>query len=349
MISSNKLNPSRRPEWRFDRVLQMVDRIIGNPRRCTKSDDLYVKGLRNFILRYRAAQDQPDQEILCLENPGLFWAFQLHEAKQDSVDGKAILVEARLLAGQSDEDIAAELGTVPEVAEWYEALFFNVRDRLDNHDWVVNEVLYPAFNRSLEATMAREETKPTDQRRMVSTFAEPSNDATLKFFAYFGGPYVLDFVVSRFRRGRMAQSPDEVASYFGEHFKDQIYHQSAAAATTFEINCDNVTALFGVHCRIMEIAKSNDSLENQQSAIHRAVGGMLKEIVFSTGDAGAKRVKGTPIEPYDNLPAELRDSELLQVACGKRPSSVEGIEKLTLPPPHKKEEPGGASEHNLHW
>jgi hypothetical protein len=136
---------------------------------------------------------------------------------------------------------------------------------------------------------------------MVSTFAEPSNDATLKFFAYFGGPFVLDFIVSRFRRGRMAQSPDEVASYFGERFKDQIYHQSAAAVTTFETNCDNVTALFGVHCRIMEIAKSNDSQESQQSAIHRAVGGMLKEIVFSTGDAGAKRVEGTPIEPFDNL------------------------------------------------
>jgi len=31
MISSNKYNPSLRPEWRFNRVLEMVVRITGNP------------------------------------------------------------------------------------------------------------------------------------------------------------------------------------------------------------------------------------------------------------------------------------------------------------------------------
>ena len=137
----------------------------------------------------------------------------------------------------------------------------------------------------------------------------------------------------------MAQSADEVASYFDDHFKDQMRHHSASAATTFEINQHNVMEVFNVHCRLMEIEKSSDSLENKQDAMHRAVGGMLKEIVFSTGDAGAKRVKGTPIEPYENLAAELRDGELLQLATGMRPSTIEGIEKLTLPPPHKKDDP----------
>jgi hypothetical protein len=283
-------NPSLRPEWRFNRVLEMVDRPTANPGRSTTRDDIYVKSLRRFILRYRASDDQQARNVLFNENPGLFWAFQFYEHKQDKLDTKATLVEARLLAGQSDEDIATELCTVPEVAEWYEALFFSVRDRLGKHDWVVNEVLYPALTRSLEADAVREQNKSRDQRRTASTFTEPFREATLKFFGYFGGPFVLDFVISRFRRGRMAQSPDEVASYFDDHFKNQIHHHSATGATTFEVNQNNVMNLFNVHCRIMEIAKSNDSLDNQQDAMHRAVGGFLKEVVFVTGDAGAADV-----------------------------------------------------------
>jgi len=132
-----------------------------------------VKGLRNFILRYRASDDQQARNVLFNEDPDLFWAFQLYERKLDNEDSKATLVEARILAGQSDEDIVDELSTVPEVAEWYEALFFNVRERLRNHDWVMNEVLYPALNHSLEMSMAGAEQKPKDQRQTVPTLAEP--------------------------------------------------------------------------------------------------------------------------------------------------------------------------------
>src|ERR1700677_3869694 len=146
MILSNKYNPSLRPEWRFNRVLEMVDRPTANPGRSTTRDDIYVKSLRRFILRYRYSDDPQARNVLWHENPGLYWAFELYELKVDNLDHKAALIEARILAGQSDEDIAQELGTMPEVPEWYEALFFNVRDRLGNLDWIMDAVLYPALN-----------------------------------------------------------------------------------------------------------------------------------------------------------------------------------------------------------
>jgi hypothetical protein len=345
MISANKYNPSLPPEWRFNRVLEMVDRYDSAPGRCTQRDDVYVKGLRNFILRYRHSNDQRARDALLAEDPGLFWAFQIYERKLDNLDSRAMLIEARILAGQSDEDIAAELGTIPEVAEWYEALFFNVRDRLANHDWIVEEVLYPAMNRSLQASMARE-AKPKDQRQ--TPLAQPFHDATLKLFAYFGGPFVLDQVIAGFRRGQRAGSADEVAGYFDGHYRNEIRHRSAMAATIFEVNQDNVMELFNVHGRLMEIEKSNDSLEHKQDVMHRAVSGFLKEMKFGVGNAGATLVAGTPVEPFDKCAAELRDGELLQLAAGGRPSTIDRIETLTMPPPHNKDETHAGRESDLH-
>ncbi len=338
--SFNTFNPFLRPDWRYNRVLEMVDRIDTMPGRCTQQDDVYVKGFWNFILRYRHSDDRRARDTLLAENPGLYWAFEIYQRKQDGHDSKATLIEARILASQSDAEIADKLATIPEVVEWYEASFFNVRDRLAKHDWIMDEVLYPAMNRSLEASIAKEQMHK-DPRRTASTLANPSHDATLKFFAYFGGPFAVDQFISGFQRGQRALSANEVARYFDDQFKNQIRRRSAMAATTFELTQDNVMKIFKVHGQLMQGEKSDDSLESKQDVLHRLVDALLKEFKFGVGKAGADLVAGTPVEPFDKGAAELRDDELLEMAAGGHPSTIEGIEPLTMPPPRKKEDPGG--------
>jgi len=80
-------------------------------------------------------------------------------------------VEARLLAGQTDEEIAARCRLSPAAVGWYEAGLFHVRDHLDSPDWVVARVI-------------------------GTTFPTGDDGPVLKHFAYLGGPTVLDLVLA---------------------------------------------------------------------------------------------------------------------------------------------------------
>ncbi len=50
-------------------------------------------------------------------------------------------VRARILAGQPDEEIARRCGITAESVHWFEALHFNVRDRLEASDWITARVI----------------------------------------------------------------------------------------------------------------------------------------------------------------------------------------------------------------
>jgi hypothetical protein len=82
-------------------------------------------------------------------------------------------VQARLLARQSFEDIAQRTIVPAEVIEAFEALFFNVRDRLDARDWITAQAIgWWRFD-------------PATGRDAATV---------LRGFAYHGGPVVLDAV-----------------------------------------------------------------------------------------------------------------------------------------------------------
>lgn len=99
---------------------------------------------------------------------GLVQAIQLTEGGT-SLIGE---VQARILAGQDDHVIADRGSLAPEDVYWYEALFFNVRDRLKAHDWIALRAI-----------------------RLNLLEAVPVETAC-KHFAYIGGPIVLEIVLA---------------------------------------------------------------------------------------------------------------------------------------------------------
>jgi hypothetical protein len=54
-------------------------------------------------------------------------------------------VQARILAGQTDDEIATRCGLAPAAVRWFEALFFRVRDRLRGTDWIASQVMGPGL------------------------------------------------------------------------------------------------------------------------------------------------------------------------------------------------------------
>jgi hypothetical protein len=149
----------------------MLDRPAGaNPGKCTFRDDAVVSTIRSFMIEHRKGERADDQQALdksLRSNPGLFWAHQIHES--NNLEETKHHVQARILARQTDEEIAEMYSTFPEAIYWYEAAFFNVRDRFRARDWIVQQIL--------QQTEEKADVNPTESE--VSFFA------ALKLFGYW--------------------------------------------------------------------------------------------------------------------------------------------------------------------
>lgn len=338
-----KFNPFRTPGWRFDRVLKLCDPYPAS-RRCSARDDRYVRAARAFTLKYRQCEDDQDRYRLFRENPGLYYAFEINQRAEEEPEA-ALIVQARLLARQKADEIAGLLGTLPEAVEWYEALFFHVTDRLDRRDWVATQVILPAVMRShanLSGAGAGEGFAENVRRAArgivheVTPFAAPFMDVTLKLFAYYGGPFALEALITGFESGAPVASPEALPSWFQTNWKNVIKRRALQAALQFEFNRYNFVDLFHVNAKILEIETSEAAQGQNRTTIEANIKTMLDDIPWAVGDAGADVVSGTELAMYDDSNVELRDDELQRVSAGDAPEGLRDVIPLQLPPPRPR-------------
>ena len=109
---------------------------------------LSIKRTMRFMQAYRQCESNPPRErLLEQEHPVPYWAYTLYSDLSNRRSRSEI--EARILAGQSNLEIAATVGCSEACIETYEAAYFNVRDRLKFKQCVVAVLL--AESRSLGA------------------------------------------------------------------------------------------------------------------------------------------------------------------------------------------------------
>ena len=316
-------DPFLKPNWRHERVVQMLSCVP--PERCKRYDDSWVKGYKKFLFQWNKGEDNRNK--LMHDNPGLYFAYLLYDRMYVEPEMRQ-MVEARLLANSSYADIANECKTIPETIQWYERLFFNVKDFLPHHDWILKHVLLPASDRfvSDDPDDDQEDFQPTTSQEIV----KPHFDLTLKFFAYYGGPLACDVMISGFRRDRRVLSNDDLPEYFHDQFMTQIMRRSAQASGQFEINKYNVMELFHTHSRIIEIQKSTDSSEGRHSELEKHVNAMMSEFPWTVGREGQKLYEGSKLGEYDQLAAEVGPDEVMFIAAGEEPESLKGITGQTI-------------------
>ena len=157
--SVQKSYPLRQPDWRWQRALAVVR---GEDQLSRRHDDQWT----GRAVEYLRKRDRPS-----VEEP------QVTEQQEDldaaykiahTADRTQLELEARLLTGESFEQIASSMGIRPGVVEAFEAVFFNVQDRLEAATYICLAVLKMSWRKPIsEATLA-------------------------KACAYFGGSLVLD-------------------------------------------------------------------------------------------------------------------------------------------------------------
>lgn len=295
-----RYDPSREVTWRFDRVLQMTDKRWARAKPCKTYDDQYVRTARAFILQWRMKSPEY-RPYLYPEFPGIYHAYGLHTSRDELV--KHIL-QARLLAGQSDQEIARSLHLTPQCVHWYEAVFFNVRDRLEAKDWVVRAVLGPAVERGV---------------------VQRPWDATLKLFGYFHGPVMLDFMISGFQSVGKPTSPEEVTLYLNKYVEGAVKRRAAYAIDKAEINRFNIVPLLMLHQQLVADERAEKMSGAAKSFIEKNVESLLELTPFVVGrtQANAGNTDGLPY--YDGGAAELRDSEMYEVQLGRVSETVKAV------------------------
>lgn len=313
-------DPFLRPYWRYTRVLAMMASMP--PERCRRYDDEWIRGYRKFLISW---QNENNREALKHENPGLFFAHSIHNRIVEDPD-MGLIIEGRLLTGETVENIADSIKTIPETIQWYEKIFFSVQDFLTHPDWILKQVLLPAIDRFVIDPEDDSDTSDPDPvggiihtpKSPVPPIAKPHFDMSLKFFAYFGGPKVCDLMLSGFRPDMRVTSYDEIHDFFNEQFAVQIKRRSAQVAGLFDINRYNVMELFAVHTKLIEIQRAVDKDPAQKhNEFERNLIAMLDALPFASGKAGKDMYEGTLIGKVDSSAAEMSDEELLTAGAGE--------------------------------
>jgi len=242
-----KNDPMRRPQWRSERVMKMLGHLP-KPLRARSSDDHEVRIYKRFVKEYSAVHDdEARRDQVSISIPHVSRAHFLYYSPE--IELRQIL-EARLLTSESIEDIARRFAVDPKVIEYFEKIFFNVRDRMDNTDWIRKVILgdRKGHNRSSNGGF-------TAERRGVA----------YRTFAYFGGAIALDAGISGVGTIKMPQSREDLDKWFEQACGQLVRTKAAAAACVLTINRTNTAPLIRLGLLAKNSAPSVNTASGAQS------------------------------------------------------------------------------------
>jgi hypothetical protein len=166
-VQFESLNFFREVNWRWRRAQRIVNADLPISRSRDDTETILAARFLSALARCRTDKGRAHVEKTYLA---------LHAAKRlNEADGPALWeIKARILADQTDDEIAAHCGLSPETVRWFEALHFCVRDRLQVPDWIA-KVLGPGLRNG---------------------FTREEMGHIWMALAYHGGPLILEVVMA---------------------------------------------------------------------------------------------------------------------------------------------------------
>lgn len=304
-------SPLRHPNWRH--VLAMEGARDPEALRCVRRRrDQALFSLHEFLRDYRRVdEDRDGRARLFARAPGQFYAYELMLERDEQEQRAAYVIEARLLAGQTDEQIAKLTGTLPATVKWYHDWFFHVRDRLANKDWVVQRVLGPAAVRG---------------RRDLSY------NVMCKLYGYFGGPIVLDSLL--YCTDQSLDPPDnarDVRDFMDKNVAHEVRRRAMLELPGANFDAVGMLELTNAAVRLRELeaemAAMGASLD--RPSYESNVVAIMQQLKWVTGQP--RTVAG-----FETSAAELRADEEFQQLLGELTEQhLEPLQQLTLPSPSR--------------
>jgi len=293
-------------DWRWQRAVWLSENQR-NVRRLKDKDDPFIQTARRFRLRWNSARRPGTQIQLSEQFPGIYYAWQLYR-RNDQDDRWN--VEARLLAGQSLDVIAKRQKCKLEVIFWFEKLFFNVSDKLEHRDYIVNRVLGPAVHRGI---------------------SERDFDLLLKLFALVGGPLVVDVIMENNSRiGKYMQEYHHADAYFSELAASVHRRKAATAAYCIPVNLQTQMALMDGHTKLLELEKDREQLAgNTEGLLKQSIADALAAVPFWV--TSSKNPPTLPLMSVVNGAVELTGAERMAAQAGVEPAIDDEFRTFRIP------------------
>jgi hypothetical protein len=236
--------PFRQPHWRWEYARYRVQRGYGAPPNAEGHWLRLAYEIHNALLETESA-DLPDE--LRDRRPDVFYAHQLW---RDSNRLRRDAIEAFILAGEPSIRIATRFGIPATVIDAFEALFYDVRDRLRYRAYVNGVLLTPQSNGHL---------------------SEPTFGDVLKIFAYNRGALVADAILGVYASqvGSIVVLPQGISLPAAEMVALELKVKAAVAAIMLPVNERTAPELLKLCPRAIEIErdlKENGTADAEQQA-----------------------------------------------------------------------------------
>ena len=308
-------SPTRPPDWRWLKVNNYaeVDRVV--PRR--QRDEVICDAIE-FLARLRNMSPIPQVakfEMLTLMEDFKEIAYAHDIYTDNAANSYRWDIEARILAEEPFDSIAKKTATTEEVIKTYEALFFNVLDRIDSSSWVTNCVI----GRSVHAGLS-----------------ERDFDLLWKLFGYWIGPAAIDVLMKKsgnYSRKKLTDV-EKVLGTFKASIENNATVVGAKAYSIMPVNSFTATSIIQIEQAYRALLKEVSSSDNPLN-LAQAINNVMSCLPLGTGNVNINQaVLNALRETYDNMPAELRANEVILAANGE---SFVGLEHTRLPEPEAKD------------
>lgn len=314
----SKKNPFREPHWRWLRISSIVDG--SGPGFNRRYDDTAIRNGLAFRRLLDQSHAAAADSVLAWNYPDHYWAHHVYrEGNVPSMlgdDRRAHLrweIEARILARQTDNEIADATGLDPEVLEVYTTLFFDVRPRMANIGYIVNQVIGPAVHRTL--TMRE---YPT----------------LWKLIGYLHGPHMLHAIMQGSIEPSWPDSGKSVRLAAQEAANNDLVRHALLALRTLKNDSYTQDAILGRYLEMQNTDKlagagAGDGGDSLKAGLHDLLEN-FKEVVI-VGDPRLSSVDQPTMSIYHESSAELRFEEQMQLALGHEAPPPAALATIKFP------------------
>jgi hypothetical protein len=298
-------------DWRWQKAGHLLDT---NGRLSKKHDDAFIKLAREFRQMLDGSQNDDDRLQLLEWSPALYDAWALWDDIEDQ-DYKWE-IEARLCAEQTPEEIARYLPVRPKMVELYEALFFNVNDRLEYPGYFIHVIL----GRSIQAGINNR-----------------AYDALWKMFAYNLGPAVLSHLIYKFGNVNKPTNHEQVIAAWQDDFKDQLAMKGALAIRLSPLGWQQFDGIINSYLRLSEMERNAGEGAGGSEALQSGLKVFMEGMPWLRMEAGIENEPNKLIAKFDHQGVGLRSEEIMVIGTEGVPPGMETLlSSMKFPEEDKK-------------
>jgi hypothetical protein len=283
LANYRKSSPLRPADWRWRRALAMVE-AKRTPDRF--SEDKIVMAAWKFISIIDNVENPWEYVSKCIDNPDLSDAYSIYSQPEGRLTKWEL--EARILAKETVKIIADHMSLSPKVIKWYESLFFNVLDRIDNPSWIVHHAVGKgAFLGSTERDL----------------------DIIWKLCGYFHGSEKLDWLLH-------SKDSQEAIEWAEREIDVNMLRKALHSSKIVSANSWNQMQILQLHQKNKEIMLSAPN--SGVSTSNNNILGSFMEAISSVVSTGSQVKENSAIEwiANDANAAEPRANEAMLIANG---------------------------------